>query len=53
MRMAAVYLTDAPFPYAGISRVDVYVVRIEASAQVDTSAAPAAWVTVATPEPPL
>jgi hypothetical protein len=47
---AAVYLTDAPFPYAGISRVDVYVVRIELSPQVDTSAAPAAWVTVATPD---
>jgi uncharacterized protein DUF4382/carboxypeptidase family protein len=47
---AAVYLTDAPFPYAGIARVDVYVVRIELSPQVDTSAAPAAWVTVATPD---
>jgi chromosome condensin MukBEF ATPase and DNA-binding subunit MukB len=30
--------------------MDVYVVRIEPSQQVDTSAAPAAWVTVATPD---
>jgi uncharacterized protein DUF4382/carboxypeptidase family protein len=47
---AAVYLTDAPFPFAGIARVDVHVVRIELAPQVDTSAAPAAWVTVATPD---
>src|SRR5512146_1347257 len=47
---AAVYLTDAPFPFAGITRVDVHVVRIELSPQVDTSAAPAPWVTVATPD---
>jgi hypothetical protein len=53
MRMAAVYLTDASFPYAGISRVDVYAVRIELSPQVDTSEAPAAWVTVATPDHPF
>ena len=47
---AAVYLTDAPFPFAGIARVDVHVVRIELSPQVDTSAAPAPWVTVASPD---
>lgn len=47
---AAVYLTDAPFPFAGIARVDVHVVRIELSPEVDTSAAPAAWVTAAAPD---
>lgn len=47
---AAVYLTDAPFPFGDITRVDIHVVRIELSPQVDTSAAPAGWVTVATPD---
>ncbi|MGE5231328.1 MAG: DUF4382 domain-containing protein [Deltaproteobacteria bacterium] len=47
---AAVYLTDAPFPFAGVARVDMHVVRIELSPQVDTAAAPAAWITVATPD---
>ncbi|HET9424464.1 MAG TPA: DUF4382 domain-containing protein, partial [Gemmatimonadaceae bacterium] len=32
-------LTDAPFPYDRVSRVDVFVVRVEASWAADTSAA--------------
>lgn len=46
-----VYLTDSPFPYGSISRVDVYIARIEASASRDTSNVdPSSWVTIATPE---
>jgi hypothetical protein len=47
---ATFYLTDAPFPFATVSRVDVYVARIELAPQVDTSAGPAQWITVATPD---
>src|SRR5215210_4304841 len=32
-------LTDAPFPYDKVSRVDVYVVKVQASWAGDTSAA--------------
>lgn len=34
---ARVLLTDAPFPYDSVGSVDVYVVRIEASATFDTT----------------
>ena len=50
-----VVLTDAPFPFDSVARVDVFVVRIDAKAP-DTDSAAAAnesdsngWVTVATP----
>lgn len=50
-----VVLTDAPFPFDQVARVDVYVVRIDAKAP-DTDSASAAnesdtngWVTVASP----
>lgn len=48
-------LTDAPFPFDSVSRVDVFVVRIDAkTADVDSAGAAAetdnsGWVTVATP----
>jgi len=47
-----VYLTDDPFPFDSIARVDVYVVRIEASTSLDTSNAAGSqgWVTVAEPQ---
>lgn len=44
-----IYLTDAPFPYDSIAAVNVYVARIDASSDADTSGGPN-WVTVATPQ---
>jgi hypothetical protein len=45
-----VELTDDPFPYDSVERVDLYVVKIEASTSLDTSNLdPASWVTVAEP----
>ena len=45
-----VYLTDSPFPYGSISRVDIHIARIEASAARDTSNLASSWVTIATPD---
>lgn len=46
-----VYLTDAPFPYDSIAAVNVYVARIDASADGDTTNPTGpAWVTIATPQ---
>lgn len=51
----AVQLTDTPFPYAEVSRVDIFVVRVDARAPStgETEAADAAsrsgWVTIAEP----
>jgi len=45
--LARVLLTDAPFPYDSITSVNLYVVRIEASAQLDTVRGD--WVVVAEP----
>jgi len=48
--VARVFLTDAPFPYDLVDRVEVYVVEIAASTQPDTGAdATQGWVTVARP----
>jgi hypothetical protein len=52
--MLTVRLTDAPFPFSDVSRVDVYVVRVDAqkASTTDTEAAdPSAegWTTIATP----
>jgi hypothetical protein len=44
-----VYLTDAPFPFDSIGSVNIYVSRIEASAQFDTSGA-GSWVEIAAPQ---
>jgi hypothetical protein len=45
----AVFLTDDPFPFDGISRVDVHVVDIAMSTQMDTTEA-SPWVSVAHPD---
>jgi Domain of unknown function (DUF4382) len=45
----AVFLTDAPFPFDRIARVDIYVEEIALSPRADTSAGLPAWVTVARP----
>ncbi len=42
-----VRLTDAPFPYDSVSSVNLHVVRIEASTQMDTSGGD--WVVIAEP----
>ena len=43
-----VLLTDAPFPYDQVTRVDVYIVRVEASANADTTTAQT-WQTLVEP----
>lgn len=61
--MVQVQLTDAPFPFSQVSRVDMYVVRVDAKTESVTDADAAAgaststsntnpqsgWVTIATP----
>ncbi len=52
--MLSVRLTDAPFPFSEVSRVDVYVVRVDARQAVATDDEAAdessgGWTTVATP----
>jgi Domain of unknown function (DUF4382) len=46
----AVFLTDAPFPFDRIRRVDIHVDEIALSPQADTSEGLPTWVTVARPE---
>ncbi len=46
----AVYLTDAPFPFDVISRVDIHISEIAVSPQADTTIGPPDWITVARPE---
>src|SRR5882762_9135240 len=45
--VARVLLTDAPFPYDSVTSVNLYIVRIEASTQMDTTGG--AWVVFAEP----
>jgi hypothetical protein len=45
----AVLLTDAPFPFDRISRVDIHIVEIGLSPDADTSQGAPAWITVASP----
>lgn len=45
----SVLLTDAPFPYDSVTRVDVYVERIEASTSTDTTRQSEGWVVIAEP----
>ena len=42
-------LTDAPFPFHRVARVDIYIVSVSASLSADTSAGGGAFVTLATP----
>jgi hypothetical protein len=46
----AVFLTDAPFPFDRIERVDIHIAAIALSPQADTSEGLPEWVTVAHPE---
>jgi hypothetical protein len=46
----AVLLTDAPFPFDRIDRVDIHIAEIGLSPQADTSQGPPGWITVATPD---
>ena len=46
----AVFLTDAPFPFDRIRRVDIYIDEIALSPQADTSEGLPTWATVARPE---
>jgi hypothetical protein len=46
----SVFLTDDPFPFDGVSRVDMHVVSIALALRADTSEAGPPWVTVATPD---
>ena len=46
----SVLLTDAPFPYDSVTRVDVYIERIEASTSGDTTGTSSGWVTIAEPK---
>jgi hypothetical protein len=45
-----VFLTDAPFPFDRIARVDIYIDEIALSPQADTSEGIPDWITVARPE---
>jgi hypothetical protein len=46
----AVFLTDAPFPFDLITRVDIHISEIGLSPQADTSEGLPGWVTVARPD---
>jgi hypothetical protein len=46
----SVFLTDGPFPFDRIARVDIHVSGIGLSPQADTSQGPPGWITVATPD---
>lgn len=46
----SVFLTDAPFPFDGVTRVDIHVVSIALALHKDTTDAGLPWVTVATPD---
>jgi hypothetical protein len=46
----AVFLTDAPFPFDRIARVDIHISEIGLSPQADTSQGPPGWITVAEPD---
>lgn len=45
----SIFLTDAPFPFDGISRVDIYIESIALALSADTSDAGPPWITVARP----
>lgn len=50
---AKIFFTDAPFPFDSISRVDLYIAKVEASANLDSSQSAvgiSGWVTVAEPQ---
>ena len=42
-------ITDAPFPYDSVARVDIYIVSIAVRNEPDTTSTGAGWITVAEP----
>jgi hypothetical protein len=46
---ARVRLTDAPFPFDRVSRVDVHIVSVDATEDPDTTAGTVAWTNIAAP----
>jgi hypothetical protein len=46
----SIFLTDAPFPFDQISRVDIHVKEISLSPSADTSEGASDWVVVASPD---
>ena len=46
----AVFLTDTPFPFDFVRRVDVHITEIALSPKADTSESGSNWLTVATPD---
>jgi hypothetical protein len=46
----SVFLTDAPFPFDRITRVDIHISEIGLSPQADTSQGAPGWITVASPD---
>ena len=46
----AVFLTDAPFPFDRVQRVDIHIAAIALSPRADTSEGLPEWVTVARPQ---
>ncbi len=48
-RPTTVELTDSPFPYDSVARVDIYIVSIAVRNDPDTSGTAAGWITVAEP----
>jgi hypothetical protein len=46
---ARVRLTDAPFPFDRVSRVDVHIVSVAATEDPDTTAGTVAWTNIASP----
>ena len=48
-RTTRTLLTDDPFPFSRVARVDLYVVSVSASLSADTGAASSGFVTLATP----
>jgi hypothetical protein len=47
--LTTVELTDAPFPYDSVARVDIYIVSIAVRNEPDTADTGAGWITVAEP----
>ena len=47
--VTTVELTDAPFPYDSVARVDIYIVSIAVRNEPDTSNTGTGWLTVAEP----
>jgi hypothetical protein len=45
-----VLLTDSPFPYDRIARVDVHIVRVQVAATADTSDSDQEWTTIVEPD---